>query len=320
MAKRNAIGSDDAVSLMFHDELAAVNEPIYFRDFADHAGKHRLQYLSETNFAKVMNPRLTAETLKELESMSDNLIDFEQFLDFLSNVSFRRTLLVHENVDINRRVKPENVRNFRFMSRAKPLSEDPDLSPEVKESFEGSDGAVFTSNHSLSKAALLYLRENQPKAIPFGALFEGAINLIDSVDGLNLEAEKYSVAASLLQAYSYSSSLVDFETMDTTFITEISGLPLASRVARWQVSKGFQPTNLRHERVDLDPLASTILVSLDGTNNYEDLLHMVVSKYEDELFKLPDDKLNDAGGPKQLLAKELDTYLGFFARSALLEA
>ncbi|GMQ78590.1 MAG: methyltransferase regulatory domain-containing protein [Anaerolineae bacterium] len=320
MDSRKVIGSDEAVSLMFHDELAAFNDPIYFRDFADHAAKHKLQYLSETNFAKVMNPRLTPEILKEIESMSDNLIDFEQFLDFLSNGSFRRTLLVHENVDINRRVRPENVRNFRFMSRARPQSKDPDLSPEVKESFEGSDGAVFTSNHSLSKAAFLYLRENQPKAIPFDTLFEGALNLIEGVDGLNLETEKHSVAASLLQAYSYSSSLVDFESMDSRFITEISDRPLASRVARWQVSKGFQPTNLRHERVEIDLLASTILTSLDGTNNYDDLLNMVVSHYKEGLFKLPDDKVKDAGGPERLLAKELDTYLKFFARSGLLEA
>jgi len=73
---------------------------------------------------------------------------------------------------------------------------------------------------------------------------------------------------------------------------------MASRVARWQVSKGFQPTNLRHERVELDPLASTILASLDGTKNYDDLLKMIVSHYEDELFKLPDDQVNDAGGPE----------------------
>ena len=190
----------------------------------------------------------------------------------------------------------------------------------MKVSFEGSDGAVFTTNHPLSKAALLYLRDVQPTAVPFDQLLEGGLRKLDYPDELDLQIEKYSVAASLLQAYSYSSNLVDFEMMSSMFTTELSDYPLASRLARWQISEGFQATNLRHERVELDPIASRLLANLDGTNNYDDLLQMMITRYEEGLFKVPEDQLAEAGGPEPVFRKELDAYLFFFSRSALLEA
>ena len=35
---------------LFHDELAAINEPVYFHEFAAHAARHGLQYLAEADF------------------------------------------------------------------------------------------------------------------------------------------------------------------------------------------------------------------------------------------------------------------------------
>ena len=320
MVSKQNLGEDEAIRLMLHDEIATVNDPVYFRDFAAQAGRHGLQYLTESNFAKVINPRLSPETLTDLENMSNNIVDFEQYLDLLNNRSFRRTLLVHESIDINRQVRPEQVTKFRFMSRVKPEADDVDLSPEVKVSFEGSDGAVFTTNHPLSKAALLFLSEVQPKAVPFDELIERAFEKIDAVGDINLKTEKLSVAASLLQAYSYSSSLVDFEMLPSKFVTEISKYPQSSRLARWQLSMGFQATNLRHERVEIDPIASRLLTNIDGTNSYDDLLQMMMDRYNQGLFKLQEDQLVEAGGLEPFLRKELNTYLLFFSRTALLEA
>ena len=35
---------------LFHDELAAVNEPVYFHEFVSHAASCGLQYLAEADF------------------------------------------------------------------------------------------------------------------------------------------------------------------------------------------------------------------------------------------------------------------------------
>ena len=35
---------------LFHDELAEVNEPVYFHEFAAHAARYGLQYLAEADF------------------------------------------------------------------------------------------------------------------------------------------------------------------------------------------------------------------------------------------------------------------------------
>ena len=36
---------------LFHDDLAPINDPVWFHEFAAHAGRHGLQYLAEAAFA-----------------------------------------------------------------------------------------------------------------------------------------------------------------------------------------------------------------------------------------------------------------------------
>jgi hypothetical protein len=85
--------SDD---VLFHDDLAEVNEPVWFRDFAAHAARHGLQYLGEAG----SGPR-------------DPAAD-EQYSDFVRMRAFRQSLLCREEARLNRDVTPDRLSRFLF--------------------------------------------------------------------------------------------------------------------------------------------------------------------------------------------------------------
>ncbi len=92
--------SDD---VLFHDDLAEVNEPVWFRDFAAHAARHGLQYLGEAG----PGPR-------------DPAAD-EQYSDFVRMRAFRQSLLCREEVRLNRDVTPERLSGFLFSAGGDPV-------------------------------------------------------------------------------------------------------------------------------------------------------------------------------------------------------
>lgn len=92
--------SDD---ILFHDDLAEVNEPVWFRDFAAHAAEHRLQYLGEAG----PGPR-------------DPRAD-EQYSDFVRMRAFRQSLLCRAEVRLNRDVRPVRMSRFLFSAGGDPI-------------------------------------------------------------------------------------------------------------------------------------------------------------------------------------------------------
>ena len=85
-------------SYVYHEELEAVNDPMYFHEFAAWAARHNLQYLCEANFSDVFLNDFPPQATKELLKLSHDLIELEQYMDFLRNRTFRKTLLVHQDV------------------------------------------------------------------------------------------------------------------------------------------------------------------------------------------------------------------------------
>src|SRR5438309_11960771 len=80
------------VAVLFHDELGEIYHPVLFHDFAEHAARHRLQFLAEANYPD-MRPR----------DMPDRVVAFangaagrdrvarQQYFDFFRNRAFRQT-------------------------------------------------------------------------------------------------------------------------------------------------------------------------------------------------------------------------------------
>jgi hypothetical protein len=82
-----------ADTYIFHEYLEEVNEPVYFHQFAESAGRHGLQYLIEadlsTSLVQVL-PKPIADTLRRV---APGTVAMEQYMDFVRNRAFRQSLL-----------------------------------------------------------------------------------------------------------------------------------------------------------------------------------------------------------------------------------
>ena len=97
----------------FHDDLAPVNDSFYVRDFASRAARHSLQYLGDAQ------PHLMFDNRASLDWVGGDVIEREQYFDFLSLRQFRYTLLCGSEVRLNRPAGPERMDRFLFSSPAR---------------------------------------------------------------------------------------------------------------------------------------------------------------------------------------------------------
>lgn len=306
---------------LLHDELEDVNDPIYFYQFAERAVQHGLQYLTEVEFSTVLPMSFPPDVSANLFKLARDVIEMEQYMDFLRNRTFRKTLLVHDGVTVNRTLRPDRLMNLHIASRAQAVNEQPDLTSPGVEKFRSGDGATLTTDHPVTKVAMMQLRAAWPQAIHFADLLAAArtqLGLAASPEKSAIDAQ--ALAANLLKAYAYSGNLVELHVHPARFITEISERPVASPWARLQADEPGQITNLRHERVELDDMARFLLRQLDGTRDRAALFDSVAKPLRAGTLVL---RQNDAPVPdpaqaEAILAEELDTTLRWLAYAALL--
>jgi methyltransferase-like protein/2-polyprenyl-3-methyl-5-hydroxy-6-metoxy-1,4-benzoquinol methylase len=314
-------------ALLLHDELEKINEAFYFFQFAERAARHGLQYLAEAEFSKMVGSDLPAQVREALGEMAKSVVDLEQYLDFLRNRTLRQTLLCHEEVVLSRTLKPDRVMGLSMASRARLEASDVDLRSVSVVQFRGHDGALLSTDHPVTKAAMLCLAEVWPRVVPFGQLLSMARRRLDDIaeggptgagDG-DLDAQV--LATNLLTAYGYSDSLMELHAYVPALALRVGDRPQASSVARLQAQDSGRVTNLRHERVRVDDFDRYLLRHLDGSRDRAALLHALLAGpvADGTLTVQKNGKSDRDNAPiEDLLAEELERRLAWLARAALL--
>src|SRR5215510_1711786 len=322
---REEIGRQHDGSL-FHDHLADINSPTYFHQFIADARKHGLQYLAEADFFDMQYEAIApeaSETLRELAS--NDIVACEQYLDFLTCRRFRQTLLCHEQIKIDRGLNPERVTDFFVASAARPLSQEVEIDSTSIEVFRSSKGTNISTNHPLTKTALLQLARVWPQSVRFKDLLAAARKELASsfartngdVDG----EDRKRLSEFLLQAY--GANVIEFHTQPWEFVLEPGERPMASRLARLQLRDSTTVTTMRHTSVQvMDSIGRHLLMLLDGTRDKADLLRELSKLVESGEIKIrreghEDTEVHQAAS---ILANELEQNLAKVARLALLVA
>lgn len=250
----------DRPSYLIHEYLEETNDPIYFKDMVERAGRHGLQYLTEADPHLTEIGNLPAGVAEGLQRFASDRIALEQYLDFVLNRTFRRTLFCHAGLPVERTASPERLRRLYAASSAKPLSSEPDLGPGKSESFRGEEVKTFSTSHPLAKSVLVSLAAAWPRAVPFG-------DLLADVDEEGL--------ADLLASLFWN-GIVDLHASPPLCTETVSALPRASALARRQAAAGLLVTNQRRRVLKLDdPIARFLLLHLDGGRDREALLRLL---------------------------------------------
>jgi methyltransferase-like protein/cyclopropane fatty-acyl-phospholipid synthase-like methyltransferase len=303
-------------SYLFHEHLEEENHPLYFHQFNERASARKLQYLAEAR-PSALASQLPPDVTEVLAGLSTDHIRREQYLDFLCNGTFRRSLLCHARAPVDR-PRPERLTGLRLVTKVKPVSERPDVRSDAVEEFRSSDGVSVSTNRPLVKAALLALFEVWPDGLDFSAVWAAVQSRLGDAAPARLDGEAGVLAEALLRCY--MSDLVEVHAHAPRFVREASTRPLASPLARLQAETGTRVTNLRHQAVDVGELEGVVLRFLDGSRDRPALLECVVAVVASGEMEIheSDWPLRDESKIRELLGAELEPALHRLARSALL--
>jgi methyltransferase-like protein/2-polyprenyl-3-methyl-5-hydroxy-6-metoxy-1,4-benzoquinol methylase len=318
---RHQAGGDRAASLLLHDELAEINEPFYFREFAEHAASHGLQYLADADFPSVFPIRFPAEVQSKLRVLARDAIELQQYIDFLTNAAFHQTLLCHGSRVLSRRIGTDMdvMRRLYVSSPAGAGAGGVNIEPGVVHRFSGSDGAVLAIDNPIAKAAMAILCERFPSRVPFPQLLADArVRLGQSQPAeQNDEAQ---LAAVLLQGLCYSVTLVEMRTLADPFSTTPGARPAAPLVARRRAGAGLASvTNLRHERLNLEPFQLRLVALFDGTRTREEVIDLLLRDVEQGRLAVKDGDA-PAANPRALLEPAVREAVAQLAAAAMFTA
>jgi methyltransferase-like protein len=267
---------------LFHDDIAEFNQPYYFYQFAELAGAHGLQFLSEADYFEMQDHIYSPQVKETLRIMSTNIIAKEQYLDFVKCRRFRNTLLCHKEVELDRQPKPDRMRAHFIASSARSVSEQPDLVGRTVEEFQGPKGAVMKTDHPSAKAAIVCLNETYPQSLGFDELLSRALARSGQADEKTAEElqEEGQVLGDILLRL-FATGLIELHSYQPKFVTRVSERPLASPLARWQIAHGvFVSTMLCHGVEVEDALGERLLQLLDGTRDRAALLKELTALIE----------------------------------------
>ncbi len=168
-------------SYLFHEYLAAENRPLLFRDFIGRAAAAGLRHVCDTDLSTRYPAALGDGAEAALADLADP-IEREQYLDFVVNRNFRRSLLCRadaacwpepalqrfEGLTLRSRLAPPRKLDFR---RAKPAP------------FGAIDGEAVEVFHPLTKAALARLWELFPGGAAPSQLLTTAAGVVRQAGG-----------------------------------------------------------------------------------------------------------------------------------------
>ena len=254
---------------ILHEHLEDINEPIYFHEFIERAGRHRLQYLAEADITTMLASNLPPDVYETLVRIAPDVIRQEQFMDFLRNRTFRQTLLVRDNHTIVRTLTPERVTALWVSANLVPADTNT-ASSENQQVFQSPKGGMMSSSNAVTKAAIQILAACWPGRLAFSDLLAQAKEHMaesgdDHPEGQELGAASI-LASDILQCH--LGGLVELHAGPAPFVSQAGDFPKASPLAQWQVGKKLnQLTTLRHEIVNVDEGVGKFLKLLDGTRN-----------------------------------------------------
>ena len=311
-------------ALVFHDDLSSFNTPVWFHEFAAHAGRHRLQYLAEADFIETQPPvpgaptSMSPEAVRMLDQLpAGDVVAREQYADFIKCRQFRQTLLCHANVRLGRPSTPERVTALYASSAARPVSQATDLRSMALEEFQLPSKGVFKVNHPVAKAALTELGERWPGRVHFDELLarcRARLGAESAGDGRALaELLLSGCAANILGLHAFAPAIV----------TSPGERPAASALARAQGARRQLVSNLVGTTVDVSgPVAQRLLRLLDGTRDRDALARDLARACLAEGQGIDKDgrPVADLDGMTAILRTAMDHHLSVMAGLALLVA
>ena len=268
---------------LYHDHLEDINHPVYFHQFIAQAEQFDLQYLTDTQFSHMPSqflPKTAQEAMADLD-----IVKQEQYLDFLLNRSFRRTLLCHASHALERAPHTDTMSGFH-VALAMPI-EAGKINLDRDDPIRFKIGDLSLSNTKpIVKAALKCLASSWPGGLLFEDLHRAALAVLPTVKRVGYERDEAASRKTLAVALLVYRGVA----LVNAWLNpppELAGLPLpeepiALPVARLQARQGKVVSNSRHQQIKLDEVERHVVAMLDGKHDRPELIKILQDAAADD--------------------------------------
>ena len=309
---------------LHHEYLEENNQPLYFHEFAKRLAVNGLQYLGDADFSTMVSTNFSPEVAKTLNELgAHDIIQMEQYMDYVRCRYFRTTLICHSGIRLNRNITSAVVGELLLASEARPGPADAPLNAAVSVSFQTPVGNKLACRSPLTKIALRILRQEWPMPVAFADLLARSKS---EAAGAGHPADEATagdfLAGEMLTGM--AANVVEWRLTPVPFTTVIGSRPATSPLARLQATRGYKVTNLRGELVTLDEIHRQALKQLDGSRDVAQLIDGLMDSLRRKELVLrrdgDDSVVSDEAEMRPLLGSALQKVLENLARRALLAA
>jgi SAM-dependent methyltransferase len=253
-----------AEEVLYHDELAAINDPCYFLQFAEWAAEHQLSYVTDSGTPTLGIEAFPPAIRQALEGM--NRLEFEQHLDFAVNRTFRSSVLCHADQEIAAHPNPSALRDFSFGSSLAPAKRQVRLDNKQTVHFGPGSPLAFKTAIPLVKALFVALSAAWPQRLSFGEIVSAIAEQFSAAGRPAPEALDYQLLPILLDCC--ARQRVDFLlSCDLAASTkaEAGGGPAVTPLNRALLRSGQNPVDPWHYPIGVAPADRSFFASLDGS-------------------------------------------------------
>ncbi len=308
-----------------HDLLEDVHEAFYFSDVAARASQARLQYLADASLETMFPRNFTPPAFDELKRTSGTLVEMEQYMDFLTNRTFRETLFCSAAIPLERKITADRLNKTAVATSMTCESTVPSLAGDRPETFQHPRGGSLTTKIPLVKAAMIVLAEIWPQSTSIDELLAAARSRLacsepDYPQRHSEENDRVVLSEALLDCF--TKGLVTASIRPARCTTTVSDRPKATGWARLQAEQGCAVTNQWHRTVQVGALPRLLLRHLDGNVDRIELQRILIDLAGAGRIRIEDRGAAIVQRPQltRILAEQVDLGLAELARAGLLVA
>ena len=265
--------------LLYHDDLSDTNEPVFFQQFAAHAAEHRLRFVAEAEPNVMATRALPKAVANVLDGMAaEDVLDKEQYLDFIRLRRFRQTLLAADGRPPQAEPDAARVPELAVSGKAKPDPDPCDLAAGAAVSFANKNGAMARTDLPIAKAALTVLAPLWPGRVWFADLVKLAAAALGRAP---TPADADDLAGFLVRVW--ETGLVELHGHVPRYAAEVSARPVASPIARLMLRTGSIAATVFLTPMLFDDAPSRRMVQLlDGTRTLDDVARELATAFPPE--------------------------------------
>jgi methyltransferase-like protein/cyclopropane fatty-acyl-phospholipid synthase-like methyltransferase len=319
LTEQNVQLSDVDNNYLFHEYIDGLNEPCYFHEFMTAANAFGLNYLADMDLPTMFIGNQSAEAQETLKALP-NIIQQEQYVDFLSNRRYRRTLLVKEEAPITRALAsldlPEIYLDPKYAIAASASVSNLDSIESLDLVDIYGSGATITLTGEIPSLCYLALARNHPMPMTNS-------EICDAVCRMKPDLDKDAVTGSwnVLSLEYLFRGLVNISTHKPDLVTKVSTYPNVFQPAVEQAKTNAKVPNIKHQMIELSGEQRVILQLANGKNTIDEII-IAVKKSIDQgemaialdgnKIEASSDRFDDAIG------KYISAQLNYFLVNSLL--